>query len=187
MTPQQIKELQRKIGTTPDGFWGPKSEAAVRAHLRALMPTPNPWPATDQASLSAFYGAAGDESRLVYADVTGLGVKYDNVPVRRIRCHAKVADSLVRVLTAISRGPDRFLLELFAGVWNNRKMRGGDLPSLHARGAAIDLDPGGNGNLVHWPAKATMPLAVMEAFAREGWLSAGAFWSKDSMHHQATQ
>lgn len=187
MTAEQIKDLQRRIGTTPDGFWGPKSEAACRSHLRALMPTPNPWPATDQASLSAFYGPAGDESRLVFANVAGLGVKYDNVPVHRIRCHAKVAESLVRVLTAISKGPEKFTLALFAGVYNNRKMRGGTLPSLHARGAAIDLDPGDNGNHTHWPVKATMPLSIMEEFAREGWLSAGAFWSRDAMHFQSTR
>jgi hypothetical protein len=65
-------------------------------------------------------------------------------------------------------------------------MRGGSTPSLHARGAAIDLDPDNNANKQHWPASATMPFAVMEAFAREGWLSAGAFWSRDAMHSQAT-
>jgi len=27
----------------------------------------------------------------------------------------------------------------------------------------------------------------MEAFAREGWLSAGAAWLRDGMHFQATQ
>jgi hypothetical protein len=182
----QIKEIQRRIGTTTDGFWGPKSEAAVRVHLRSLMPKKNPWPATDQASLTAFYGEPGDESQLVFADVSGLGLKYDVVPVHRIRCHAKVADSLVRVLRAVSQGPDRHLLQLYAGVYNNRLMRGGSLPSLHARGAAIDIDPGANANATHWPSKATMPLAVMECFAREGWLSAGAMWSRDAMHFQAT-
>jgi len=66
-------------------------------------------------------------------------------------------------------------------------MRGGTSYSLHARGAAIDLDAENNGNLTHWPTAATMPLEVMECFAREGWLSAGAFWGRDAMHHQATQ
>jgi hypothetical protein len=28
---------------------------------------------------------------------------------------------------------------------------------------------------------------VMEEFAKEGWLAAGAFWSRDSMHMQATR
>jgi hypothetical protein len=57
---------------------------------------------------------------------------------------------------------------------------------LHARGAAIDLLADTNGNLTAWPVAARMPFAVMEAFAREGWLSAGAFWGRDAMHFQAT-
>ena len=69
---------------------------------------------------------------------------------------------------------------------NNRSMRGGSLPSLHARGAAIDLMPDQNANHTPWPSAATMPMEVMEAFAREGWLSAGAFWGRDAMHFQAT-
>jgi hypothetical protein len=66
-------------------------------------------------------------------------------------------------------------------------MRGGTRPSTHARGIAIDLAPVWNGNATPWPAKATMPLAVMEQFAREGWLPAGAFWGRDAMHFQATR
>jgi hypothetical protein len=66
-------------------------------------------------------------------------------------------------------------------------MRGGHLPSLHARAAAIDLDPENNGNKEHWPLRSTMPLAVMAIFAKHGWLPAGAFWSRDSMHFQGTQ
>ena len=50
----------------------------------------------------------------------------------------------------------------------------GSNPSLHARGAAIDLCAAGNDNLAHWPDAASMPLDVMATFAREGWLPAGA-------------
>jgi hypothetical protein len=32
-----------------------------------------------------------------------------------------------------------------------------------------------------------MPIEVMEEFAKEGWLPAGAFWSRDSMHFQSTR
>jgi hypothetical protein len=49
------------------------------------------------------------------------------------------------------------------------------------------LRPLTNGNHAHWPLTADMPLVVMEEFAREGWLSAGAFWGRDAMHFQATQ
>jgi hypothetical protein len=186
MTSDQIKAIQAKIGTVPDGFFGPKSIAACQAHLRSLMPKPNPWPATDQASLTKFYGASGDESKLVNMPVADFDVRYDGKRVKTIRCHAKVADSLGRIIAELSESHPEILLK-FAGCFNNRPMRGGSLPSLHARGAAIDFWPELNGNLTHWPQAATMPLEVMETFARYGWLSAGAFWGRDAMHAQATR
>lgn len=187
MNKNDIKATQRRIGVADDGFWGPKSITACQAHLRKLMPSKSPWPTTDQASLTKFYGAAGDESKLVALDVSGLGVKYDGKPVKSVRCHVKVADSLKRVLTEIAAGPHKGILAAYAGCFNNRAMRGGSLPSLHARGAAIDLAPDTNGNHIAWPVAATMPLEVMEAFAKEGWLAAGAFWSRDAMHFQAAR
>ena len=66
-------------------------------------------------------------------------------------------------------------------------MRGGTSWSLHAYGAAIDLAPGTNGLRTHWPTNATMPLDVMVCFAEQGWKPAGAFWSRDAMHMEATQ
>jgi hypothetical protein len=187
MTRTQIQAMQARIGTAPDGFWGPRSIAACQRHLRALMPSPNPWPESDQASLRAFYGDAGDPMQLTSLPVQGLGIQYDGKPVKSILCHHKVAASLKRVLEEIAAGPHAAILREFAGVYNNRPMRGGSLPSLHARGAAIDLAPGTNANPTHWPSRATMPLEIMEAFAREGWLAAGAFWSRDAMHFQATR
>jgi len=185
MNVTEIKAIQSKIGTTPDGFWGPKSIAACQKHLRALMPSPNPWPKSDQASLTKFYGAAGDESQLVNLPAP-VPMFYEGKRIKTIRCHAKVAASLSRALAAAyAVAPD--VVKVYDGCFNDRPMRGGSLPSLHARGAAIDLDAGNNGNHVAWPVRATMPLEVMEAFAREGWLSAGAFWGRDAMHFQATQ
>jgi hypothetical protein len=186
MKPDQIKAIQTKIGVTPDGFWGPKSIAAAQKHLRSLMPKPNPWPDTDQASLTKFYGAVGDESQHTVLDVSGLGVQYDGKSVHSMRCHKKIAAALKRVLTSLSvTHPE--ILQGYAGCYNNRAMRGGSTPSLHARAAAIDLDPDTNGNHAPWPVKATMPFEVMEAFAREGALAAGAFWSRDAMHFQFTK
>jgi hypothetical protein len=181
----QIKAVQEKVGATPDGFWGPKSITACQKYLRSLMPSPNPWPKSDQGSLQKFYGSPGDESRHAVLNVKGLGVKYDGKPVSTIRCHERVAESLGRVITSLSKSNPEILAG-YAGCYNNRLMRGGSSPSLHARAAAIDLCPGDNGNRVSWPSTATMPLEVMETFAREGWLSAGAFWGRDAMHFQAT-
>ncbi len=149
------------------------------------MPAENPWPKTDQASLTAFYGPAGDESQLVNLHAP-VPMFYEGKPIKTIRCHRRVSESLSRALAdAYKTAPDA--VKVYDGCYNNRAMRGGSTPSLHARGAAIDLLAGENGNHVSWPVAATMPLEVMEAFAREGWLAAGAFWGRDAMHFQATQ
>jgi len=187
MTRAQIIAMQDRIGATQDGFWGPRSIAACQRHLRALMPKDSNWPGTSQAALQGFYGSAGDESKLQNLDVAGLGVCYDGKPVKTIRCHERVADSLLRVIVDLECGPHAAILATYAGVYNNRPMRGGSLPSLHARGAAIDLSPDTNRLSQSWPVSATMPLEIMEAFAREGWLAAGAFWGRDAMHFQATR
>jgi hypothetical protein len=192
MKTEEIKRMQRRVGTTPDGFWGPLSIAACQAHLRKLMAAaPQVWPKADQGSLTAFYGLPGDERQLVTIRFP-YRMFYDGKVVLSTRCHRKVADSLLRVLTEIGDrwGNERGIMEEaedYGGVYNPRPMRGGSLPSLHARGAAIDLDADDNGNLMSWPVAADMPIEIMEAFAREGWLSAGAFWGRDAMHFQATK
>jgi len=186
MNADRIKAIQSKVGTTVDGFWGPKSIFACQHYLQRLMDgSGQKWPETDQASLTKFYGPAGDESRLVMIELPGC-TRYEGIPVRRTRVNARCAESLSRVLDSLSNSHPEVLGE-FAGVFNNRAMRGGSTPSLHARGAAIDLAPDTNGNRMHWPLAASMPFEVMEAFAREGWLAAGAFWGRDAMHFQATR
>lgn len=185
MNRDQITAMQRKIGAVADGFWGPKSMANCQDYLRRLMPNPNPWPKSDQASLTAFYGKAGDESQLMNMPAPVL-MEYEGVAIRTIKCHRKVAESLDRALIEAHRSAPA-VVRIYDGCYNFRPMRGGTSPSLHARGAAIDLWADANGNHEHWPLKASMPLEVMEAFAREGWLCAGAFWGRDAMHFQATQ
>jgi hypothetical protein len=191
MTRDHIIAMQTKIGVTPDGFWGPKSQAACRAYLRSLMPTPNPWPASDQASLRAFYGEPGDEANLVMIDFP-YPMFYGGIRVTRTRVHRKCAASLLRVLTAIRDLIPRLPhikdeAEDYGGIYNDRNKRDGSTKSLHAWGAAIDLDADDNTFRDTWPLQADMPLEIMEAFAREGWVSAGAFWGYDAMHFQATR
>jgi hypothetical protein len=187
MTQSEIKAMQARIGVVADGFWGPRSIAACKAHLLRMMPTPNPWPAQDQRSLQRFYGSPGDESTHSVIMVGGLDIRYEGKTIRAIQCHAKVAKSLERILRAINSSPFRYVLRDYNGCYNNRNMRNGSLPSLHARAAAVDFMVGSNGNATSWPVRASMPLEVMEIFAREGWLSAGAFWGRDAMHFQATR
>jgi hypothetical protein len=182
-----IVDLQRHVGAEPDGMWGMKSAAACQAHLHSLMPQDNPWPKSDPDALTRFFGQPGNEANLVNLNVKGLGLCYDGAKLRTIRCHEKVGDSLHRVLTAISQGPDADILKEYAGCYNYRVMRGGTSLSCHAWGIAIDLAPDTNGNRTPWPKIATMPITVMEAMAREGMLSGGAVWGRDAMHFQATQ
>ena len=179
--------MQVTIGVTPDGIWGPKTILACREYLHSQMPNPSPWPHQDQDSLRAFYGAPGDEEQLVNLAVTGFGVKYDGRLVNTIRCHRRVASSLLRIIREIAASPFSYVLANYAGCYNFRNMRGGSTPSLHADGAAIDLDPDTNGNQQNWPVSSTMPLEVMVIFAKEGWTPAGAYWGRDAMHFQATQ
>ena len=196
MNQSEIQHMQRRItaGGFPleaDGFWGPKSQAACRAYLTSLMPSPNPWPRSDQASLRAFYGEPGNEDSLVFINFP-FKMFYGGKLVTRTRCHRKVADSLLRVLNDIGdrySGVPGIMEEAqdYYGVFNFRPKRGGTSWSLHAWGAAIDLDADDNTFRDHWPMQADMPLEIMECFAREGWTSAGAYWGYDAMHHQATR
>jgi hypothetical protein len=191
MTQNQIAAMQERLGVTPDGFWGPRSIHACQRHLKSLMPKDCPWPSADPTSLQRFYGDPGKnqiENQLVLWPVpAGVDIRYEGKVLTYLRCHRLVGESLLRVLHEIAAGPHTAILQAYAGIYNHRPMRGGSAWSLHAYGAAIDLDPGRNGNHTHWPSKATMSLDVMEAFAREGWMPAGAFWSRDAMHFQATR
>ena len=187
MTRTEIIALQTRIGTKPDSIWGDVSTAACQRHLRGLMPTPHPWPTADESSVIRRFGEPGDEEQLVNLPVIGLGVKYADQPVRTIRCHRLVADSLLAAITEIADSPAAWILGEYAGCYNVRPMRDGSRLSKHAWGIAIDFAPATNGLRTHWPRAASMPIEAMEAFAKRGFLSAGAFWSRDSMHFEATR
>lgn len=194
MNTDEIKRMQSRIGfkgSDVDGFWGPRSINRCQYYLRSLMPSPHPWPSSDRASIEAFFGKPGDESQLVSFDFP-FPTYYGGKVVTRSRCHRKVRDSLLRALTMIGQqhGHDRAVMEEaedYGGIYNFRPKRGASSLSLHSWGIAIDLDADDNSFRASWPLQADMPLEIMEAFAREGWLSAGAFWGYDAMHFQATR
>lgn len=191
MNAAQITAIQKKIGVEPDGFWGPLSIGACRVYLRNLSNGRNAWPYPDQASLRRFYGEPGDESNLVTIEFP-YPMLYDGKRVTKTRVHKRCAESLLRVLNDI-RGlmpshPDiADEAQDYGGCFNVRPKRGGTSWSLHAWGAAIDLDADDNSFRDSWPVKADMPFEIIEAFAREGWISAAAFWGYDAMHFQATR
>lgn len=187
MTKNQKIELQKHVGAKPDGFWGPKSIAACKRHLRALMPKDNPWPRSNQSALRAFYGDPDDNSVIVSVVAPGWLRLYDSEKVvKSISYHKKVAKSLLRALKEAHKTHPQFVKRYF-GCHVDRPMRGSSTPSTHAYGAAVDLSASTNRNKQSWPASANMPIEVMEAFAREGWTPAGAFWGRDAMHFEATR
>lgn len=162
------------------------SIAALCSHLRSKAPQMISWPSTSEVSLKAFYGDPWDNEPITYVDAPSwLRLYNSDQKVMTIACHEKVADSLLRALNkAYELEPE--VVSRYYGCHVDRAMRGGTNPSLHAYGAAIDLDASTNRNRQLWPKSATMPLSVMECFAEEGWMSAGAEWGRDAMHFQAT-
>ena len=174
-----------------DGDWRIKSITACQRYLKSLMPVPNPWPKSDSTSLRRFYGEFGDENNLVTITFP-FPEFYEGKPVKTTRVHKKCAASFLRVLNDIfTRYHDRKdimdTIADFSGVFNFRFKAGGGVSySLHADGAAADFDADDNDMNSHWPRQADMPLEIIECFAREGWVSGGAFWGYDAMHFEAT-
>ncbi|MCA9734416.1 MAG: M15 family metallopeptidase [Deferribacteres bacterium] len=199
MNQSQILRLQERVGTTPDGFWGPASIEACQRHLRDMMPSPHPFPVEGTQDFLDFFGPHGVEGgytppgrtfnlpfRLyLYGDT--------NQPVTRLSCHENCADSLLAVFERLAavfpNEQDRKaagILDYF-GLYNPRLKRNSTTSwSMHSWMNAIDFNANKNGNKTAWPVTATMPIEVMECFAQEGWLAAGAFWGRDAMHFQAT-
>ena len=112
--------------------------------------------------------------------------------VSHLSCHELCADALLGVFERLADVyPDKSsrkkagILDYY-GIYNPRAIRNGTVWSMHAYAIAIDLDANRNKNRSHWPTISKMPIEVMECFALEGFLSAGAFWSRDAMHFQAT-
>lgn len=187
MNEQEIRFIQEKIGTLPDGIWGPKSKAAIRSYLLSKAPSPSVWPEPSQSSLEAFYGNPWDNTPIISINAPSWMTLYDsNRKVGKISCHEKVADSLLEALNEAYKKAPEFVRRYY-GCHVDRSVRGGKNPSLHAYGAAIDLSAATNRLRQKWPESADMPLSVMEAFAKQGWMPAGAAWARDAMHFQATQ
>lgn len=188
----------------PDGFWGRRTQAAYQLWRQGIPPIgvdaegdhvllPR-WPRDTEAELTAFYGPPGDSQLVMCEPCYPLRLSWEpGTVIRRFSCHRKVKDSLERVFKAIYElhGSDlervrAARMDLFSGCYNNRPRKGNlARPSLHARGAAIDLDA--EHNQFRWDRdRASMSEAVIDCFAAEGWLSAGRAWGYDFMHFQAT-
>jgi len=154
---------------------------------------PNNWPRYQD--MRSTFGQPGSHLitvRLPYA----MRLAWDtNTTVSRLTCHRKVAKSLTGVLEVVRdhhgiSGIADMGLNLYGGCYNFRKMRGGTQFSTHAWGAAIDLDPSHNRlKWDHTKARFAKPeyQFLLDAFAREGWVSLGEAKDYDWMHFQAVR
>jgi len=192
----EIIRTQERIGTAGDGFWGPKSIAACQKHLESMMPLPHLFPVEGSPEFLEFFGPRGEKKGYTPPSkkiTLPFHIYYDQSPQKTLTVHEKCAVSLLRVFERLETVyPDNSFREgagilVYDGLYNPRLKRGSLISwSMHAWMNAIDLNAGKNGNQTSWPVKAAMPIEVMECFAQEGWLSAGAFWGRDAMHFQAT-
>lgn len=159
------------------------------------------WP--KQSAMLAFYGnpdvngdgksdAKWEADNLVYIEAP-YEMFYDGKPVKRIRCHKLVADSLLRILTRIGKeisAEDRkqYGLDQFGGVHNFRPKRSGTTLSTHALAIAIDLAATLNPFKVKYGSRPNMmPMAVVRMFEAEGWVWGGLWSNGDGMHFQAAK
>lgn len=196
MNESEIIRTQERVGAEGDGAWGPQSIAACQKYLRAMMPAPHPFPAENSQTFLDLYGPHGETGGYTPPGkkfTLPFTIYYEDNAVKSLTAHEKCADSLLRVFARLAEAyPDTASRKAagiltYDGLYNPRLKRGSSTAwSMHSWMNAIDLNAGENGNSTHWPVASTMPIEVMECFAQEGWLSAGAFWGRDAMHFQAT-
>ena len=157
-------------------------------------PVTNNW--GSQATLEKTFGIAGNPDctagtvKLPYK----MKIAWDTTQIiTSFKCHKKLEISATKAFEKVA---DSYTLseisdlglDLFGGCYNYRKKRGGNTLSVHAYGAAIDIDPERNqlewkkpqARLSHNDAK-----KWFEAWYSEGWISLGQEKDFDWMHVQA--
>lgn len=201
-TKAAVRAFQRINGLGVDGIAGPATKAKL---FPAALPERDFVPANDapaaakawprQAEVPAFYGAPG--SAAATAGTCALPFPFLiawnlNQRISSFKCHARVAAPMTAIFADAARhyGEARFRalrLDRFGGCYNNRPMRGGSRPSMHAFGIAVDLDP--ENNQLKWGRdRASFARPDYEAFWRivegHGAVSLGCVANFDWMHFQ---
>ncbi len=189
----QLEELVR-TGKFPDP-WRDDAKAPDARTKKLITVNPNGWPMMDEKSMFAFYGQVGsDQVTLELPYPMRLAWEEKHV-VKALTCHRKVHDSMGRVLAGVlgqygAKAITELGLDLFGGCLNVRKQRGGSQWSIHAWGAALDIDP--LRNQLKWGRdKATLDAAAYDTWwklwEKEGWVSLGRNKNFDWMHVQAAK
>ena len=215
----QVFATRHNIKTgTIDGLWGQKTENAYEQILKILhddledlgLHPPekievnqhvvvqkhyHDWPSQNSSDLHRFYGDVGENQtslKLPYPMV--LAWNTDTV-ITKITCHEKCKDSFERIFTNVldhygMETIKKLHLNYYGGCLNVRKMRGGSKWSIHAYGAAIDIDP--DRNQLRWGRdKAFLARPEYEPYWKfveaEGGYSLGRHRNYDWMHFQFTK
>jgi hypothetical protein len=193
-TERETLKFQAKNGLKPDGVVGPKTWAFVTT-VSDNTPLSQRWPKQDYTSMVNFYGPVGENQ-------TQLDVPYKlklawapSTTLTKVTCHQKVAKSLYTILentlkTYGEKEISKLRLDVFGGILNVRKMRGGSSWSIHSWGAAIDLDP--DNNQLRWGKdKASFAKPIYNDFWKiveaEGWVSLLKERNMDAMPIQAAR
>lgn len=171
MTDKSLQAVQAAIteaGYDPgpaDGMWGPKTSAALSSYLvNKGQPVTPPRAGSakypKQSGMTAFYGVAGGPDCTAGSAVLPFPfpLAWDAAQrVTRFSCHKLLAAPFTSIFAEAAKhyGEERYRamrLDQFGGCYNYRKMRNGSSLSIHAWGAAVDLDPASNGLNVKAPA-----------------------------------
>lgn len=152
-----------------------------------------------QAGCEAFYGKPGPDiaSQIVMIDFPyEMRIDYDrSQKSTRAQLHEKCAGSALAALVDIHKHYGiselrRLGLDLNAGTYNHRKMRGGSSWSMHAYGCAWDFNAKPNGLTARCPeALFCSPdyKAFFDIWEDHGWVSLGRAIGRDWMHVQAAR
>lgn len=190
-------QIQRLVGTTQDGIYGPNTARAILSKLGDdELPPASVKRFSTQAQVRAGnseFGKRGENQTLIILPYA-MRLAWDtSIEVRRMSINRACADSALLIFRdALTHyGKDRIRelgLDLFGGCLNVRKVRGGSQWSIHSWGAAIDLDPDNNSlHADHRTARFARSeyRPFWEIVESHGWTSLGRERDYDWMHLQA--
>ena len=160
------------------------------------------WP--HQSNVDSFYGNPRSKKDPDHEDTTWVSTNivrvktpwdivtaWDFQPVTGVRIHKNCSDSLVRIfeLIWIAANKDQqkineWGMNLYAGGFSFRLMKGGSRLSMHSWGCAVDFDSARNSFGDKTPHFAQIP-AILDAFKSEEWTWGGKWRKPDGMHWQA--
>lgn len=151
----------------------------------------------NETQIRAKYGAPGDIKNLTSIALPyRMRIAWDlKSTVKAIQCHKLIAEPLTVVYSEILghygfAEIQRLDIDVFAGCYNFRKMRGGNSWSRHSWAIAVDHDPDRNGLNTPWlQAEFSKPeyKAMVDAFYRNGFINYGKERNFDSMHFEINQ